>query len=190
MMSENVISQKVGTKISLEDFRKGAIGAVELADYKIFLCGPNATNVDCKDAADLRIKIQQECESAGIEVHLGEDDGLDSLRSYGYLADQNEVQFIKEVVNAVVLIGASVGSFCELGLFARLHAEKHWCDTDFILILKEKYKDDKSYINFGPVLAVESEKSKIFQCEFSTFNTELLLDRLKANRALLAKPAL
>ena len=58
-------------------------------------------------------------EAEEFEVVLGEDDGLEDLRSkYGHYAHENELQFIQGQCNAVVLIASSPGSLCELGLFS------------------------------------------------------------------------
>ena len=60
------------------------------------------------------------------------------------------MQFIQKQSNTVLLIASSVGSFCELGLFSHQHVQENARQTDFILILDEKYKDNISYLNEGP----------------------------------------
>ena len=177
-------------KVSLQTYRASLIDRVSSTDYRIFLCGPNVGNIQNRLAAQLRVRIQNECEKEGFEVHLGEDDGLDSLREFGLLADQNEVQFIKEVANAIVLIGSSVGSFCELGLFAQMHVQQVWTETDFILILDEEYKNHLSYLNLGPVGTISNSRGLVFHCDFAKFDIQMLISRLKKNRAMLATPIL
>src|SRR5665647_270130 len=107
----------------------------------VFLCGPSLRLVDSDPAAALRLRIQEALEAEGFEVVLGEDDGLENIRikvSGGY-AHENELEFIQRECGAIVLVAGSVGSYCELGLFAHWHAKSNENKCDLILLANAKY---------------------------------------------------
>lgn len=149
----------------------------------VFLCGPTLADLS-NPGAQLRQDLKVQLEAEGFEVVLGEDDGLEDLRAkYTGYAHENELQFIQGHCNAVVLIAHSVGAFCELGLFAFNQARGTDNKTDFILIIAEEYKGDKSYLNEGPAAAIE-DFGKVFYANFGAFDSSELMARLKRRRHL------
>lgn len=149
----------------------------------IFLCGPTLT-AD-RASAVLRSRIQRELEEDGFEVVLGEDDGLERLRREfkGIYAHENELNFIKKECGAIVLVADSVGSFCELGLFAHVHTHENTNSRDFILIIDRKFEADVSYLNEGPARAIR-DFGIVFYEDFATFDTDKLIKRLQGRRAV------
>lgn len=151
--------------------------------FVVFVCGPSLTD-DTNPGAALRQKIIEKLKGEGFEVVLGEDDGLENIRKdYDGYAHDNELKFIQQHCNAVVLIAASVGSFCELGLFAHSHVHQEGNATDFILILNKEFEKQVSYLSEGPAAAME-DFGKVFYANFSDFDETALLTRLKRRRSV------
>ena len=169
-------------KESIQNFSKDLEGAFKDRKYVVFLCGPALAKASEDDAAALRLRIKNELEADDFEVVLGEDDGLEELRSkYAGMAHENELQFIQGHSNSVLLIASSVGSFCELGLFSHQHVRDNARETDFILILNQEFKNDISYLNEGPAKAIDNF-GKLVHGDLSAFDTAPILDRLRTRR--------
>lgn len=166
---------------SVERFAKAAMDLYSHNRMVVFLCGPTLSDLTIPAAA-LRKQLMDELTKDGFEVVLGEDDGLENLRQKftGGYAHDNELEFIKSECGAIVIVAGSVGSFCELGLFV------HWIQSnrecDLILLVEEKYKDAKSYFIEGPARAAD-DFGKTYYADFSSFNTELILKRLRGRRS-------
>ncbi len=176
--------KKKEIKDSIKQFGKDLKKAFEKKKYIVFLCGPTLDRADEDDAAKLRLRLKTELEGEDFEVVLGEDDGLEDLRKrYTGMAHENELKFISNYSNSVLLIASSVGSFCELGLFSYHHVRENARHTDFILILDEKYKNDVSYLNEGPAKAIENF-GKLIHGNFSNFDTQPIIDRLQIRRTV------
>lgn len=170
-------------KVSVDRFGDELAEVFSGQKMVVFLCGPSLSDLTA-DGAKLRKDLMDAMVAEGFEVVLGEDDGLEDLRAkYGHYAHENELQFIQGQCNAVVLIASSPGALCELGLFSykKVHAEDD--KTDFILILDEKYKGYKSYINEGPVTAID-DFGKVFHGDLSGFDYLPIIERLKRRRAV------
>lgn len=151
--------------------------------FVVFLCGPTLSPAEPNSGSKLRANLESHLLNEGFEVVLGEDAGLEELRRrYNGLADHNELSFIQQESSAIVLIADSVGSYCELGLFAYEHAMDRLPDTDFILLIKEKYQGVASYLNEGPAKAVDHIGGKVFYCDFDSFDPKPLVERLKVRR--------
>lgn len=166
---------------SVERFAKAAMDLYSSNRMVVFLCGPTLSDLT-NPAAALRKQLMDELTKDGFEVVLGEDDGLEHLRQQftkGYAHD-NELEFIKSECGAIVLVAGSVGSFCELGLFVHWVQNNHGCDL--ILLVDEKFKDDKSYFNEGPAKAAD-HFGKTLYIDFKNFNTEPVLSRLQGRRS-------
>ncbi|MDR7088228.1 hypothetical protein [Cellvibrio fibrivorans] len=177
------MSKTNNLKRSVEMFAKDLEGAFENRKFVVFLCGPSLDLASSDNAAALRKCIKEKLEAENFDVVLGEDDGLEALRKkFSGMAHDNELQFIQNHSNAVILIAASVGSFCELGLFSHQHVHANARKTDFILIMDEAYKDDVSYMNEGPAKAIDTFGGQLVHCDFSAFDTAALVDRLKTRR--------
>lgn len=169
------------SKDSLNRFGEDLEDVFSKNKFVVFLCGPSMENLTAP-GAQLRKDLNDILQSDQFEVVLGEDDGLEQIREYysGY-AHENELHYINRYCNAVVLIAASVGSFCELGLFSYSHVHQENHHLDFILILNESYKEDVSYLNEGPAAAME-DFGKVFYVDFSNFKPDSLLKRLRRRR--------
>lgn len=169
-------------KKSIENFSNELEELFSGNRYVVFLCGPTLNKADEDDASALRLKIKEELEKEDFEVVLGEDDGLEHLRDkYSGMAHENELQFIQSQCNSIILIASSVGSFCELGLFSHQHVRDNSRNIDFILILDERYKSDKSYLNEGPAKAIE-DFGKLIHAKFDQIDICDIIDRLKNRR--------
>lgn len=170
-------------KISVQRYAEELAAIFSGQTMVVFLCGPSLSDLS-KEGAKLRQQLKEALEAEAFEVVLGEDDGLEDLRAmYGHYAHENELQFIQGRCNAVVLIASSVGSFCELGLFSykKAHAEDN--KTDFILILNEVFKGQKSYLNEGPASAID-DFGKVYWGDLNNFNVQPVIERLKRKRAV------
>lgn len=156
--------------------------------HVVFLCGPSLKDM-ARPGAKLRSELEEKLTDENFEVVLGEDDGLEELREkYHSYAHLNEVKFIRNQCNTVLVIASSVGSFCEIGLFSYLrtlpkNVEEEWGSADIILLVDESYKDEKSYLNEGPAMAVDDHDGKIFYGDLESFDTTKLLERLRRRRA-------
>jgi hypothetical protein len=117
---------------------------------------------------------------------LGEDDGLEDLQArYGMYAHLNERHFVANEASAIVLIAHSVGSYCELGMFAdRLAADEEGVRKDFILITDEQFVGATSYFNLGPAKVV-ADHWIVYPTDFDNFELNPLIARLKGRRAIL-----
>ena len=132
------------------------------ASFTVFLCGPTLQDDAPQPAATLRQQLITILEEDGFEVVLGEDDGLENERlKLGFNAQDNELEFISNQCNAVVIVADSVGSFCELGLFTwHFVHENGSIDRAvmpaFIVLVHEQHSPTSispktSYFNEGPI---------------------------------------
>jgi|SRR5579862_9132123 len=163
------------------------IQAASDSPFIVFLCGPNVTRQN--HSARLRKRLKKALEKENFEVVLGEDEGLNNpkLRNIGINAQDNEVEFIRNYCGAVVIVADSVGAFCELGLFSwhLVHKEgvfdgnKTYC----IVLLDEKYQHDLSYLNSGPVAAIDSF-GRVEFVNFSGYDSDQIIRRLRQRRGI------
>lgn len=85
----------------------------------------------------------------------------EQLWENGLLADIDLLtfeEFLAEVSDCIILFVESMGSACELGAFTfeeKLFMEK------LILVLNEKYKDDDSFINHGPIAKAKKNNTPV-----------------------------
>jgi len=170
---------------SVARMREATEELFESNPFVVFLCGPTLDDVLTKPSSALRGKVQDLLVSEGFEVVLGEDDGLEELRKeFSGLAHENELSFIQQESSAVLLIADSVGSYCELGLFSHQHYTNNPNQVDFILLMDKKYKGVESYLNEGPAKAIDIMGGKVFHDDFSAFDLNPVLERLKARRSV------
>jgi hypothetical protein len=176
----------VDLEARLRKHKSDLLTAAKLSNFIVFLCGPSLRSR--RPAAKLRRSIIAQLKSEGFDVVLGEDDGLEDARlQVGVNAQDNELEFIRNHCNAVILVADSIGSFCELGLFSwhYAHSEgliRKGTGADFILIADAKYRKNKSYFNEGPVKSVHAFGHVSF-VDYRSCNWDDVLDRLKARRA-------
>ena len=147
----------------------------------VFLCGPAIDKLE-KLGEKLRQELEVALKKEGFDVILGEDDGLEKIRNrYSSYAHENELLFVEKHCLATVLIASSVGSFCELGLFS--YKKVHALKSDFILIISEQFKGDKSYLTEGPAAAIE-DYGKVYYGDLQNFDYSEVLQRLKRRRSV------
>jgi hypothetical protein len=162
--------------------------AADATAFRIFLCGPKLSLHKKDSAAAVRKQLMSQLEKENFEVVLGEDEGLTDkkISDLGINAQDNELLFIKDRCNAVILVAGSVGSYCELGLFS-WHFSQGMIDggkIDFILLVDKKYRKHKSYFNLGPLTAVRGGKGAVHFVDFKTVKFDNIIKRLKAQRGI------
>lgn len=150
--------------------------------FVVFLCGPALRKKNRPAIFRRNLKVHLETEK--FTVVLGEDDGLLEIgKQYHLNAQNNELHFLARECQAVVIIASSPGSLCELGLFSHMKANglEH---VDFIILLHKKHKDETSYINEGPINLIKLKGGSIYYVDYTLFNTEEIVNRLKSLRAI------
>jgi len=122
----------------------------------VLLLGPTMSANN--DGSVLRKELQKRIWSIGVTV-LAEHDEMKkvarkSLRSVNNLS-RLEI-YIAKIVDLVVIIPDSPGSFAELGMFA---VRKSVCHK-MVILFRKKFKGDKSYIQLGPRKYAEGMRAK------------------------------
>jgi hypothetical protein len=177
------------SKNIFEKHRDELILAVADTKFVVFLCGPTLKKLS-KPSARARNNIKKMLEAENFDVVLGEDDGLENTRiKTGINAQDNELAFICNHCNAVVLLADSVGAFCELGLFSWHYVHgfmapsrtKH--RTDCIVLINKRYKGHRTYINEGPGRSVKAFGELLF-VNFGSFDPTPIVERFKERRAI------
>lgn len=144
------------------------------------------TNPDARKGAELRQKIKDALIEENIEVWLGEDEGLERLRSkYRADAQTNEIRFI-ECADSVIVIADGVGPFCELGAFSQ--AFNNQGRADFIVVVDKKHQPDesrKTYLHEGPLHLIKNTmKSHVVYEDFEKADSirDVIMGRIKSQR--------
>lgn len=177
------MSNNDSLKLSVQRFGQDLRDVFAKNKMVVFLCGPGLSSG--RPGAALRARLKDCLEKEGFEVVLGEDDGLEALRVQfkGVYAHENELAFIKKECGAIILIADSVGSYCELGLFAHIQAHDDTNRRDFILIVDQQYRDVISYLNEGPAKAIK-HFGVVYYEDLLSFDLAGILDRLQGRRAV------
>jgi hypothetical protein len=120
----------------------------------IFLCG-----ADLNEEKGLRGRIAKELTSIWNSYFydiIYPEEIFDELM-YGYKAKDllSLENMLAESVDAILIIPESPGSFTELGAFAN---DERLRDK-IICIQDEKYKKEKSFINYGPIRLIQKSKT-------------------------------
>lgn len=108
----------------------------------------------------LRARIKRELENEGFTVDFGETHGiLEAWRANFHGGDlaSFELDHAEDHCKAIVIIPASVGSICELALFA---PERHLSEKT-IAIIHKKYENDNSFFVDGIVKLLDDGKGKV-----------------------------
>jgi hypothetical protein len=159
--------------------------------FVVFLCGPSIRNRS--PGAAFRRQLRNQLGKNGIDVALGEDDGLEEIQKIiqGLNAQDNELQFAKRKCDAIVIIAESPGSFCELGLFSWHYVHQNGelqlktsgtALKDFILVIDKRFEGKNSYINSGPAKAI-SAFGVVHYLNLKHKETDQIIDRLLQRRA-------
>lgn len=171
----SIISKIVEEKIYVPEIQK---------KVTVFLCG-----ADKNDASTGRYMMANMLSKhPRFEVHYPEDlfdDLLVGKNQHSLLSLEN---ILAESVDVIVLFPESPGSFAELGAFANnpTLAQKLIC------LPQKKYKNKKSFINYGPNrLIKESRTGKVIDINYNDFGTpdeaEKLYKRVNAEIAKIKK---
>jgi hypothetical protein len=122
---------------------------------------------------------------------LGEDDGLSERRLAGDSTVQNnELRFISEICNAVIVVADSPGVFSELGLFSWHFVNRRGLlygtrgDTEFILLLDKRFETTKSYLKEGPARSINAF-GVVSYVDFATYDIEPVLTRVRDRRGVM-----
>lgn len=151
--------------------------------FVVFLCGPSSKDLN-HPGAQLRVDLEEALKQQGFEVILGEDDGLEGIRhKYSNYAHENELMFIRQHCNAVILIASSVGAYCELGLFSYKKVHDLESKTDLILIISNEYENVQSYLSEGPAAAID-DFGRVFYGDLSNFDYSNIIKRLRRRRSV------
>lgn len=202
------------TKPSVKRHGEILKGLSEDASFTVFLCGPTLSalsndgsqgviagiknllgvkkkpSAGLQPAAAIRRRLIDDLEANGFEVVLGEDEGLEDERlKHGMNAQDNELQFVKNCCNAVVIVASSVGSFCELGLFSWHYVHKEGqinsreLPPAFIVLVDKKFESHKSYLNEGPVRSIMAFGHAMF-VDYENFDPDQIIKILKERRSV------
>jgi hypothetical protein len=158
-------------QVLLPEFKEAALKK----GFRVFVLGPfcrsdedvpqpkNVINTDgdiVPHAKYLRARIKGELEGLGFTVDFGETCGIleawQTAYKGGNLAS-SEMDHAEDHCKAIVIIPASVGSICELALFA---PERHLSEKT-VAIIHKKYENDKSFFIDGIVKLLDDEKGKV-----------------------------
>ena len=174
-------------KARIREHQDALVQAAENSPFIVFLCGPTLDGCNPRPSAQLRAHLKDRLENEGFEVVLGEDAGLEDARlKFGINAQDNELEFLRKHCNAVIVIADSVGAFCELGLFSWHYVHENGVinnNTDFILLVDQRYSSDKSYLNEGPFNAVAGFGQAQF-VDLSEYPGDEIILRLKSRRGV------
>ncbi|MCW5649190.1 MAG: retron St85 family effector protein [Ramlibacter sp.] len=134
----------------------------------IFLCGANQSeNVPSARRAKIRSFIQQI--SSGSTVLYAE--GIfKELQKFGSQKNVLDIEHrISEIADKVIVILESPSSYCELGAFAH-EALRH----KLVVINDSQFKTSKSFINLGPIAAMEEKKAPVLWYPMSSNGVKVL----------------
>lgn len=144
-------------------------------EFNVFLCGGKSSQqVSLRDK--LRAKLTKTKSSYNYTVYYPEE--LFNELLYGH-ANKDLIELenlLAESVSCVVLVIESAGSFVELGAFA--NHEK--LSDKLVVVLDEKYRKDKSFINLGPVRFLKNmSKSQVIYHSFDIKDIDKLAKSIR-----------
>lgn len=178
-------------KAIVDTFRAHTDEFVEVSaasPFTVFLCGPALGSKTAKSAAKLRQDLKEALEAEKFKVVLGEDDSIanQDLKDIGINLQDSELEFLVRYCNAIVIVAASPGSFCEVGLFSWhfVHKDGRIKDHDFILLIDKKFENKSSYLNDGPAAAVNGFGRRDF-VNFAKYDPQKVVEKLKHRRGVL-----
>ncbi|MCM0613041.1 retron St85 family effector protein [Marinobacter sediminum] len=137
----------------------------------VFLCGGEVTNEH--NARSKMASIFSKYPR--YEVLYPEDLFDDLLAGQGQHSLLKLENILAESVDAIVLFPESPGSFAELGAFSN----NTKLANKMIVVPNQKFKSDKSFINYGPIRLVKSSKSgKVTQANYEKMSEKTEQHRL------------
>lgn len=120
--------------------------AIDQQKPTVLLLGPTMSANN--DGSALRKGLQERIWSIGVTV-LAEHDEMEKVAEKIWKRINNLSRLelnIAKIVDLVVIIPDSPGSFAELGMFAMQNSICH----KMVILLRKEFKKDKSYIQLGP----------------------------------------
>ena len=122
----------------------------------VFLCGKayseNKYDESNRGIIDAYLKTKTEDAFIVLSEKMWEDNFNSSIDLLTF------EEFLAEVSDTIILLAESPGTFCELGAFA--YAEKLF-SSKLIIVIDERYKAEKSFINTGPVAKAKKDGAKV-----------------------------
>lgn len=128
----------------------------------VFLCGADIEKVPYEKSNRGIIDKYFNSKSTDTFIVLSEKLWEESFNSNIDLLTFEE--FLGEVSDAIILFVESPGTFCELGAFA--YADELFSDK-LIIVIDEKYKNDKSFIITGPTAKAEKDGAIVIFAKLS-----------------------
>lgn len=137
--------------------------AIERSKFRVFVFGPGLTDgqkvdkptVDADTHAGaeaharyLRFATRQALEKLGFAVDYGESNDVLEFWQDTFLAVDPatvEISHAERLCGAIIVYPSSIGSICELGLFA----SRKWVCEKAVAIVHERYTNDKSFFRQG-----------------------------------------
>jgi hypothetical protein len=154
-----------------EEAKRKLRPAIERKDFHVFVFGPSlqidqvlpkpvnpiATHGDVETHARyLRLATRLELQKLGYSVDYGESPDVLEFWQKNFLAPDPatiEVNHAERVCGAIVVYPSSVGSICELGLFA----SRQWVCQKTLAIVHELYENDPGFFRQGLLEYFEQE---------------------------------
>jgi hypothetical protein len=121
----------------------------------IFLCGANqAENVPSARRTALKNFIHKNSASSTVIYAEGV---FGELRKYGSQKNALDLEHrIAKIADKVIIVLESPSAYCEFGAFAH-----HTLREKLIVVNDSRYKESESFINLGPIAAVQEVKSPV-----------------------------
>lgn len=129
----------------------------------VFLCGGNEHEYESREVlSDILHKDDN------IKIIISEN-----LEQYKGKLDLLTFEALLEAISKMILIPVeSYGTACELGAFTRIDKETN----KVVAIVNEKYKKEKSFINYGPIqLLKELDDNRVYTASFRTIGGKTVL---------------
>lgn len=146
----------------------------------IFLCGANqAANTPSIRRSALKAFIHKVSVSSKVLYAEGVFNELRKLGKQNNALDLEHL--ISEIADKIIIILESESAFCELGAFAKESLRKK-----LVVINNSAFKGSESFINTGPIAAIEEAKSPVLWYPMSP-NGKTVLDGIGATYADIAK---
>ncbi|WP_332751788.1 retron St85 family effector protein [Hydrogenophaga sp.] len=134
----------------------------------IFLCGANQAP---EKPSARRVELKKFIEKVSSSSNVIYAEGIfNELRKYGKQKNALDLEHrISEVADKVIIILESESAFCELGAFAHNDLRKK-----LIVINNKRFQKSESFINVGPIAALEEAKSPVIWYPMSPDGKELV----------------
>lgn len=143
------------------------------SNVSFFLCG-GASKDKANFRSEIRKTILEKKYKYDYSVHFPEDMFFDLIlghQQHDLLSLEN---MLADNVHCVIILLDSPGTIAELGAFSNHDILK----TKLVLVVDEKYRKSKSFINLGPVRFIKKSGSKIIYDSFEKNNWPLIVEKI------------